>query len=107
MRKISVVAAAGLALALVGCENFESDYDHLKAQLTAAIVKTCQFVPTANTVADLLDAWDVKGSEAVTAIGVIAQKVCASVTAKAAGPEGWEVTGPDGEEVEINGVWAR
>ena len=103
-----VLAAALAALTLAGCEQLGPKYEELRAQLTAAIVKVCAFVPTPGTIDNLLDAWDVDVGAAATTFDAIAHKVCTTVGSKAVGPDGnWVVIGPDGEAVEIEGAWAR
>jgi hypothetical protein len=102
----NVIAAGLLALALVGCENMGQYSDDMQARLTAAIVKTCQFVPTPGTVSSLLSAWDVGAGAAAGVLEQIAANVCASVTAKS-GATGWVVYGPDGEEIEVEGVFVQ
>jgi hypothetical protein len=108
----SLLFALAIVLPLTGCTGTGDELDSLSAQLTAAIVRTCNFVPTSGTISALISAWSLDAGAAAAVMEQVADAVCKEVA-----PEGhalprtetkeWVITAPNGKTVEIKGEFAN
>ena len=74
----ALLVVPGLIVGLSGCESFKSGKFSI-ADAQAAAVKVCSFLPTANTVANIIAA----GSPALNTASAIGDAICAAIAPKA------------------------
>ena len=102
----SFIKVAPLALLLAGCGTFTNPFNGQTVTITAAdvqaaAVQACNFLPTASTVASIISA-----SPMVATAGQIAALICqAVVPTKQAGRLGAAVPTVNG--VQVHGRWVR
>ena len=84
MKKLLLLPLLLLVFAVGGCASpggsspfTQENVDKVVAQVQSVTTATCKFVPTAQTVANILDALGVKGASAVTDV---AAQICSAVT---------------------------
>jgi hypothetical protein len=107
MKKIIALTVAGfLGLSLVGCNTIAipTTTTATVADLQAAVVAACGFLPAATTIASILSA-----NPAIATGGEIASVICQAVTKKAAHKGGYSPATiiVNGKVILINGEFVK